>query len=116
MTARSRVASLSKRTTDGSFRTGAEAWSDWRHVRPCAGCRGDEADDQVGAPLVVARDDQGWAAFVAGQVGEWKPGQDDAAEREHSAGLLHQVGVGVELRFVRQPIEGAAGRRDGGHW
>jgi len=49
---------------------GARAGRDRRHVRPRAGHGGDEAYHQVGAVLVVARDDEGRAPLVAGEIGE----------------------------------------------
>ena len=95
---------------------GAGAGRDRRRVRPRAGHGGDEAHHQIGAAQVVARDDEGRTALVAGQVGEREAGKDDAAKGEHLAGLrLHQVGVGVEVGFVGEPVEGTAGLGDGRH-
>ena len=55
------------------------------------------------------------AALVAREVGEGKSGKNDAAEREHSARRLDQVGVGVELRFLGQPVEPLSRLCERGH-
>ncbi len=81
-----------------------------------AGHGGDEAYHQIGATVVIARDDEGRAPLVAGEIGEREAGKDDAAEGEHLAGpWRHQVGVGVEVRFTGEPVEGATGLGDGSH-
>jgi len=59
---------------------GVGAGRDRRHVRPGAGHGGDETYHQIGATLVVARDDEGRAPLVAGEIGEREAGEDDAAK------------------------------------
>ena len=54
-------------------------------------------------------------ALLAGEVGEWEAGEDDAAECEHSGGALDQIGVQVEVRFIGKPVECPARLGDRGH-
>ena len=69
--------------------------------------RGDKAYDQVASAIIVTREHQGRTAFGAGKVCEWKAGKDNAAKGEHLACSLYQASVGVGLRLVWKPIEGA---------
>ena len=110
MTERSSVASLSKRTSEGTFRPVPPVME----MAAMSGPR-DEADDQIGTAVIIARDHQRRAALVAREVGEREPSKNDAAEREHSTRRLNQVGVRVEFRFLGQPVETPSGLCNRGH-
>jgi hypothetical protein len=94
-----------RRHLESCARDGAEG----RHVRTGAQHRGDEADHEIGPAVVIARHHEGRAPLVPGKVGEGEPGEDDAAEREHSVCAFDQVSVAIEVRLVGQPVVRSAG-------
>jgi hypothetical protein len=98
----------------GKFQAGLGGRGDGSHVGAAALNRRDEADDEIGTAVIVARDHQSRAALVAREVGERKSSKNDAAEREHSARWLNQVGVGVEFRLFVKPVEPLSGLRNRG--
>src|SRR5208283_462157 len=120
MTERSRGASLSNRTTEETFRPVPDVAAMDAMSGPLRGTDVMKQTTRSGRrswpPVVVARDHEGGAPLVAGQIGERETGEDDAAEREHSAGALDEIGVGVELGLVGQPVQGSASLGDGRHW
>ena len=58
---------------------------------------------------------QRWTALLPLEIGEWKSSKDDAAEREHSARALNQIGIGIEFGFLCQPVEALSGLCDCRH-
>ena len=99
----------------GNLEPGAGIRLERRHIGSGARNGGDERHHEIGPAVVVARDDQSGTAFVAGQISERKPGEDDAAEGKHLAGGLDEVGISVEIGFFGQPVEGFAGLRKARH-
>lgn len=99
----------------GNLQAGACRRGDGGNVWAAALNRGDEADDEIGPAVIVARNHKSRTALVAREISERESGKNDAAEREHSARWLDQVGVGVELGFLGKPVETLSGLCNRGH-